>query len=65
VFVPDLREKSHRVAGGRPQSWLGERFVPPSATRERLDHDEGIEGAETKPVTSRADRGARLFSRHT
>lgn len=48
TLVHDLREKSYGVAGGRPQSWLDERFVPPPATGERLDHDEGIEGAETK-----------------
>jgi len=48
ALVPGLREKSYGVAGGRPQSWLDERFVPPPATGERLDHDEGIEGAETK-----------------
>ncbi|WP_206793417.1 histidine phosphatase family protein [Amycolatopsis sp. MtRt-6] len=48
VLVPDLREKSYGVAGGRPQAWLDERFVPPPATGERLDHDEGVEGAETK-----------------
>jgi probable phosphoglycerate mutase len=48
TLVRDLREKSYGVAGGRPQSWLDERFVPPPATGERLDHDEGIEDAETK-----------------
>lgn len=48
ALVPGLREKSYGVAGGRPQSWLDARFVPPPATGERLDHDEGIEGAETK-----------------
>ena len=48
VFLPGLREKSYGVAGGRPQSWLDARFVPPPAIGERLDHDEGIEGAETK-----------------
>lgn len=48
VLLPDLREKSYGEAGGRPQSWLDERFVPPPATGERMDHDEGIPGAETK-----------------
>lgn len=43
-----LREKSYGVAGGRPQSWLDERFIVPPATGERLDHDEGVAGAETK-----------------
>ncbi len=45
---PGLREKSYGVAEGRPQAWLRERFVPPPAVGERMDHDEGIEGAETK-----------------
>lgn len=48
MLVPDLREKSYGVAGGQLRSWLDERFVPPPAMGERLDHDEGIEGAETK-----------------
>ncbi|MEV4347042.1 histidine phosphatase family protein [Actinoplanes sp. NPDC049596] len=43
-----LREKSYGVAEGRPQKWLDERFIPPPAVGERLKHDEGIEGAETK-----------------
>ncbi|MTE17763.1 histidine phosphatase family protein [Streptomyces sp. TRM43335] len=48
--IPDrrLREKSYGVAEGRPQEWLDRRFVPPPATGERLEHDEGVEGAETK-----------------
>lgn len=47
--VPDprLREKSYGVAEGRSQSWLDERFMPPPADGVRLDHDEGIDGAET------------------
>ena len=48
TFMHGLREKSYGVAGGRPQSWLDERFVPPPPTGERLNHDEGIAGAETK-----------------
>ena len=43
-----LREKSYGEAGGRPQEWLDRRFVPPPAVGERLDHDEGVAGAETK-----------------
>lgn len=43
-----LREKSYGQAEGRPQEWLGRRFVPPPALGERMDHDEGVEGAETK-----------------
>ncbi|RII16958.1 putative phosphoserine phosphatase 2 [Streptomyces sp. YIM 130001] len=48
VLDPRLREKSYGEAEGRPQAWLDERFVPPPAVGERLDHDEGIAGAETK-----------------
>ncbi|GAB2598677.1 putative phosphoglycerate mutase [Paractinoplanes abujensis] len=44
----DLREKSYGEAGGRPQSWLDARFVPPPRDGERMRHDEGIPGAETK-----------------
>ncbi|OXM51609.1 histidine phosphatase family protein [Amycolatopsis thailandensis] len=43
-----LREKSYGEAGGKPQEWLDTRFVPPPAVGERLSHDEGIPGAETK-----------------
>lgn len=43
-----LREKSYGTAQQRPQSWLDERFIPPPATGDRLSHDEGIPGAETK-----------------
>lgn len=45
---PGLREKSYGEAGGQPQAWLDERFVPPPADGERMRHDEGIAGAETK-----------------
>jgi probable phosphoglycerate mutase len=48
VLMSDLREKSYGVAGGRPQQWLDERFIPPPPVGERMHHDEGIEGAETK-----------------
>lgn len=48
-----LREKSYGVAGGRPQEWLDRRFVPPPAVGERMDHDEGVEGAETKGACAR------------
>lgn len=44
----DLREKSYGEAGGRPQAWLDERFIPPPAVGERMRHDEGVPGAETK-----------------
>lgn len=45
---PGLREKSYGEAEGRPQVWLDERFVPPPPVGERMRHDEGIAGAETK-----------------
>jgi probable phosphoglycerate mutase len=45
---PDLREKSYGLAGGRPQAWLDERFIPPPEAGERMRHDEGVEGAETR-----------------
>lgn len=45
---PRLREKSYGEAEGRPQPWLRSRFVPPPPSGDRLTHDEGIPGAETK-----------------
>ncbi len=48
VSDPGLREKSYGAAEGRPQTWLEERFVPPPAKGNRMDHFEGIEGSETK-----------------
>jgi len=48
VLDPRLREKSYGEAGGRPQAWLDERFVPPPAVGDRLRHHEGIIGAETR-----------------
>ena len=47
IVDPALRERSYGEAGGRPQSWLDERFVPPPECGERLRHDQGIAGAET------------------
>ncbi|MFI9048333.1 histidine phosphatase family protein [Streptomyces sp. NPDC053427] len=48
-----LREKSYGEAGGRPQEWLDRRFVPPPAFGERMHHDEGVKGAETKAEWAR------------
>ncbi|MCD9195197.1 histidine phosphatase family protein [Streptomyces albireticuli] len=48
-----LREKSYGEAEGRPQGWLDERFVPPPATGDRMGHDEGVPGAETKAALAR------------
>ena len=57
IADPRLREKSYGIADGRPQGWLDTRFVPPPRSGERLVHDEGISGAETK-----ADFAARVFA---
>jgi len=43
-----LREKSYGEAEGKPQEWLNQRFVPPPAAGDRMEHDEGVPGAETK-----------------
>ncbi len=43
-----LREKSYGEAEGRPQKWLDQRFVPPPAVGDRMNHDEGVPGAETR-----------------
>lgn len=44
----DLREKSYGDAEGRPNAWLRERQIPIPDTGERLRHDEGVPGAETR-----------------
>src|SRR5688572_14419516 len=31
VLMSDLREKSYGIAGGKPQQWLDDRFIPPPA----------------------------------
>ena len=43
----DLRERSYGVAGGLPDAWLEERFVP-APEDGRLDHRDGLDEAETK-----------------
>jgi probable phosphoglycerate mutase len=53
VWDPRLREKSYGEAGGRPQEWLAGRFVPPPAVGERMEHDEGVAGAETRAEWAR------------
>lgn len=50
VLDPRLRQKSYGEAEGNPQEWLGQRFVPPPLVGDRLHHDEGVPGAETKAV---------------
>lgn len=48
THLSDLRELSYGVAGGRPNAWLEARAVLAPQDGDRLDHVEGIEGAETK-----------------
>ncbi|WP_043674873.1 histidine phosphatase family protein [Clavibacter michiganensis] len=48
VAVPELREKSYGEGEGQPDAWFRERFIPPPARGERMRHDEGLAGAETK-----------------
>lgn len=45
---PDLREKSYGEAEGKTQAGLRERIIPLPEVGERLRHDEGIPGAETR-----------------
>ncbi|MBA3414830.1 MAG: histidine phosphatase family protein [Chloroflexia bacterium] len=44
----DLREKSYGEAEGKPQPWLAARFVHAPKLGNRMDHREGIPGAESK-----------------
>lgn len=53
VLDARLREKSYGVGEGRPQAWFRARFIPPPPTGDRMDHDEGIPGAETRAVFAR------------
>ena len=46
--LPDLRERSYGVAGGKPNAWLDGRVVFTGKDGDRLDHRDGIEGAETR-----------------
>lgn len=48
--TPDrgLREKSYGEAEGKPQAWLDQRFIPPPPLGDRMHHDEGVPGSETK-----------------
>ena len=48
VIDPRLREISYGEAEGRPQEWLADRFVPPPALGDRMDHEIGVPGAETR-----------------
>lgn len=67
---PDLREKSYGEAEGRPRSWLADHAVPLPEFGDRLRHDEGISGAETRmELAERAyrviDRVQRADAEHT
>jgi len=46
----DLRERSLGEAGGKPQAWLAGRAIAPPKTGNRLDHRDGVPGAESKRV---------------
>lgn len=48
IWLTEIREKSYGVGEGKPDAWFRGRFVPPPREGERMDHDEGLEGAETK-----------------
>lgn len=48
TFDSDLREKSYGLAEGRPKAWLAQRQIPLPEFGERLNHDEGIDGGETR-----------------
>ncbi|MFF4595393.1 histidine phosphatase family protein [Amycolatopsis sp. NPDC001319] len=48
-----LRERSYGEAEGRSQEWLDQRFVPPSASGDRMGHDVGVRGAETTRTFAR------------
>ena len=50
--TPALREISYGVAGGKPQEWLDSRYSP-APDDNRLDHDCGIDGAETRRDVAR------------
>jgi 2,3-bisphosphoglycerate-dependent phosphoglycerate mutase len=57
----DLREKSYGEAEGKPESWLMERVIPLPEFGERLRHDEGISGAESR--MDLAERAYRVMGR--
>lgn len=53
ILEPRLREKSYGEAEGRPQQWLDQRFIPPPALGDRMNHHEGIRGSETRGELAR------------
>jgi 2,3-bisphosphoglycerate-dependent phosphoglycerate mutase len=58
---PDLREKSFGEAEGKPSAWQRERIIPLPDLGDRLRHDEGIPGAETR--MDLAERSYRAMAR--
>jgi 2,3-bisphosphoglycerate-dependent phosphoglycerate mutase len=56
VLDAALREKAYGEAEGRSQSWLDQRFIPPPASGDRMNHFEGLSGSET-----RGDLAARVY----
>ncbi len=52
LLTPALREISYGVAGGRPEAWLDARYSP-APDNDRLDHDCGVESAETRRDVAR------------
>jgi probable phosphoglycerate mutase len=58
---PDLREKSFGEAEGKPQAWQRERVIPLPDQGDRLRHNEGIFGAETR--MDLAERSYRAMAR--
>ena len=48
-----LREKSYGEAEGRPQEWLDQRFVPPPADGDRMNHDDGAGAASMAAFAAR------------
>jgi 2,3-bisphosphoglycerate-dependent phosphoglycerate mutase len=48
VALAGLRGRCHGVADGRPRPWLDDHVAPPPDGADRLAHDDGIEGAETR-----------------
>jgi probable phosphoglycerate mutase len=47
ILNRDLRERNYGEAGGKPLAWARERRVPPPTGPGRLDHRDGLEGAES------------------
>ncbi len=46
--LPGLRELSYGEAEGRSQEWLDERYILPPRHGDRMTHDHGVIGSETR-----------------